>query len=130
MRRVACWIPAAAWAGTLFWISSRPAGPQIPGWFLIHDKITHALAFGLLAALAYFAVRVGHRARPPVAALLAWLVATAYGGADEIHQSFVPTRQPDWYDWMADATGAFLAVLSLALIEMLPRRRRSGTLRS
>lgn len=130
MRRLACWLPAAVWAGTLFWLSSRSAGPQIPGWFLLHDKITHAVAFGLLAALAYFAVRVGHRARRPFAALVSWLVATVYGGADEVHQAFVPNRQPDWYDWLADATGALIAVLSLALIGFVSRRSRPGALRS
>lgn len=123
MRRVACWLPAALWAGTLFWLSNRPAGPQIPGWFLIHDKITHALAFAFLAALAHFALRVGHGARPTIAALFAWLIATAYGGGDEIHQAFVPTRESDWQDWVADAVGAALAVSTLWLAEHLARRR-------
>lgn len=103
------WLPAGLWAGTLFWMSSRPAGPDIPPWFLHHDKVTHALAFGGLAALVFFALRVGHGFRIGLAALGAWLLATLYGGTDEIHQMFVPTRMPDWYDVLADTVGAALA---------------------
>ncbi len=121
MRRALCWLPAAAWAGTLFWLSSRPAGPGIPIWFLVHDKITHALAFGFLAALAYFALRAGHGLRPLSAAGCAWLLATLYGGVDELHQAFVPSRQTDWYDWLADTIGAALAVAALLLAEQVIR---------
>jgi VanZ family protein len=116
------WLPAAGWAGTLFWMSHRPAGPGIPPWFLAHDKITHALAFGILALLVYLALRRAHRAPIGLAAALAWLAATVYGGTDEIHQMFVPTRQPDWHDWFADTIGAALAV---ALAAVASRRRAS-----
>lgn len=121
------WIPAAAWAGTLFWMSNRPAGPGIPPWFLSHDKVTHALAFGFLAALCFLALRAGHRLRLPLAALLAWGAATLYGGIDEIHQSFIPTRHPDWYDVLADATGAALAAGALWVIGASRMNRRPAS---
>ena len=108
------WLPAIAWAGTLFWLSSRPAGPEMSSWFLQHDKITHGLAFGMLAALIYMALRAGHGWRPGSAAWGAWLLATLYGGADELHQLFVPTRLSDWHDWLADAMGAALVAMALA----------------
>ncbi len=129
ITRWSAWFPAGLWAGTLFGMSSRPAGPGIPPWFLAHDKITHALAFGALAALVFFALRTGHRASASIAALGAWLLASLYGGADEIHQMFVPSRTPDGRDLLADSAGAALAAGSLWLwrraSEIRARRARS-----
>lgn len=117
MRRIASWVPAVAWAATLYWLSSRPASDAPPFWLLRYDKLTHAIAFGILGALGYFAMRVGHRAGLPRAAFVGWLAAAVYGALDEIHQSFVPTRNPDVYDWLADAIGAAVAVLLLWALE-------------
>jgi VanZ family protein len=121
MRRALSWLPAAIWAGVLFWLSSRPTGPSIPIWFLTYDKATHAMAFGFLAALAYFALRAGHGFLPSLSALCAWLLSSFYGGADELHQAFVPARQPDWHDWLADTIGAALAVAFLLAAERVTR---------
>lgn len=105
------WIPALGWAGLLFFISSGPIGEEIPSWISKHDKLTHGIIYGVLSALVFFALHFGHRIKLGAALLFAWLVAIAYGGSDEIHQTFVPTRVGDWYDWFADVTGATLALL-------------------
>jgi VanZ family protein len=81
----------------------------------------HAIAFGLLAALAYFALRAGHGYLPPFSAFSAWLLSSMYGAADEIHQAFVPTRQPDLQDLLADTIGAALAVAFLLASERVIR---------
>jgi VanZ family protein len=39
------------------------------------------------------------------------LFSTAYGLTDEIHQHFVPPRQMDGLDLLADASGAALAAV-------------------
>ena len=51
--------------------------------------------------------RIGHGWRGAAWALLA---ASAYGATDEFHQLFVPGRSCDVFDWLADTTGAALAV--------------------
>ncbi len=43
-------------------------------------------------------------------ALLAVLIVSAFGVTDEWHQSFVPGRDCDVFDWLADTLGAALAV--------------------
>jgi len=43
-------------------------------------------------------------------AWLAVLIVSAFGVTDEWHQSFVPGRSCDVFDWLADTTGAALAV--------------------
>jgi len=77
------------------------------------DKLYHAGNFGVLAALLYLATGQ---------AWLAVLLASLYGVSDELHQAFVPGRSADAADWLADTTGALVAVLFLQLW----RRRRAG----
>ena len=50
------------------------------------------------------------------------LFAAAYGLSDELHQHFVPGRQADWLDWLADAGGGLAGTGVLALT----RNLRSG----
>ena len=96
------WMPAAAWAATIFWLSSRPTlpAPEIP----YVDKVAHFGAYALLGALLAFAA---DRSRLPVIAAVA--IGVMYGASDEIHQMYVPGRSPDVLDWAADAAGVAAA---------------------
>ncbi len=115
----------------LFWSSSR-AWPQaneqlavwLPVWVtetLPMDKVLHAGLYGVLAALWAW-VLPGQKPwllqRTRVAAL-AWTLAVGFGALDEIHQGFVPGRSRDALDWLADATGAGLALLTLEFMHQL-----------
>ena len=104
MGRVLAWLPAAAWAAVIFWLSSQPVlpGPEIP----YFDKAAHFGAFALLGALLCFAA---DRSRLPLAA--AFVIGLLYGVTDEIHQMYVPGRSPDVLDWFADAAGVAAATL-------------------
>lgn len=105
MRRAAALLgPLALWCATLFWLSSRPGNalpPLLPGL----DKLAHFTAYALMGLLAARAgVGLGRSRRA------AWLLAVAfcslYGVSDELHQSFVPLRSVDAWDWVADTLGA------------------------
>ena len=89
-------------AGTIVYESScsQVAGPEIAG----IDKVEHALVFGLLATLL---VRNGFFFRR---VWLAVLLVSLFGVSDEWHQSFTPGRSVEFGDWLADTTGAALAV--------------------
>lgn len=102
MRRMLPWLPAAAWAATIFWLSSRPTlpGPEIP----YFDKVAHFGAYALLGALLAFGA---DRSRVPLAVAL--VLGVLYGASDEIHQMYVPGRSPDVLDWAADAAGVATA---------------------
>jgi VanZ family protein len=103
MRRVLPWLPAVAWAGVIFYLSSRPtlpAEPRIPHF----DKVAHFGAYALLGALLAFAT---DRSRVPLA--VAIVLGVMYGASDEVHQMFVPGRSPDVLDWAADAAGVLTA---------------------
>lgn len=102
MRRLLPWLPAAAWAATIYLLSSQPRlpGPEIPNF----DKVAHFGAYAILGALLAFAA---HRSR--VSVLVAVAVGVLYGASDEVHQMFVPGRSPDVLDWAADAAGVVTA---------------------
>ncbi len=51
--------------------------------------------------------------RPIILALFSIIFCSLYGISDEWHQSFVEGRSPDIVDWLADSSGAGLAVFSL-----------------
>lgn len=122
------WLPALGWAGLLFFISSGPVGPEIPSWVSEHDKLTHGIIYGVLSALIFFALYFGHGIKLGTALVLAWLVAVAYGGSDELHQTFVPTRVGDWFDWLADIGGATVAMLAVGLACYSYRRMTPRTI--
>lgn len=72
----------------------------------VDDKIAHFSVYGLLGTLACRAFGGGWRG-----AIGGLLAASAFGVSDEWHQSFVPGRSCDVMDWVADTSGAALAVL-------------------
>lgn len=95
-------VPPALLVATIFACSSRShvPMPQIENF----DKVVHFVLFGFLATLIC-RIKSGWRM-----ALLAVAATSAYGAMDELHQSFVPGRSCDVLDWVADTTGASLAV--------------------
>jgi VanZ family protein len=98
----------------LFWQSSSPDAGSFLG-FLPEgsDKVIHAGAYAVLAALATLAT-----GNPVVGASLAVL----YGVTDEVHQSFVPGRFPSVGDLVADAIGAALGSGLVAYLVLRSKR--------
>ena len=102
------WIPVLAYAGLIFYLSSRPwpTPTELPPGT---DKIIHVfmyavLGFGLVWALRATRLKF-HRS------MVMWTAAVAallYGISDEIHQGFVPGREPSVYDVIADGVGSFI----------------------
>jgi VanZ family protein len=114
-------------AGVIFYASSRST-VAAPGFTRIDDKIGHFAVYGLLASLICRAAGGGGRG-----ALIALIAASAYGASDEWHQSFVPGRNCEFADWIADTLGAGLAVALYTwvapyrrLLEASPWRRRKA----
>ncbi|MDE3035200.1 MAG: VanZ family protein [Nitrospirota bacterium] len=103
------WVPVGAYAGLIFYFSSQSVAPGPTIWILelVGDKGVHAVEFGLLGLLCYRAFRYAAGARAARSALwLAILASTGYGVTDEIHQAFVPLREPSGWDVLADGAGA------------------------
>jgi VanZ family protein len=110
--RLKRWWPALLWASAIFYLSSRSTLPSLPPGLLSWDKLQHATAYGVGGVAFAYALRVP--AWEIRAGWLPWLAAalsSLYGMSDEIHQYFVPGRNSDWRDWVADTTGALAGVL-------------------
>ncbi len=112
------WSLCAAWAGVIFFVSSR-TGDSLPGGFSIQG---HVIEYFVLGALLTWAL--SDEGVKPSAIVLAVLLASLYGITDEIHQHFVPGRTPDAMDWLLDTLGATAgAFFARALILRAARKR-------
>ena len=88
----------------LVYFASSRSHVASPGITKIDDKFAHFGVYGLLGTLV---CRIGTRWP---SAFWALAVVSAFGASDEWHQSFVPGRDADINDWIADSLGATLAI--------------------
>ncbi len=117
--RLLRWVAVVAWAGVIFAASSLP-GSQVPGRF---GTLAHFVEYAVLGGLLYFALLPGSsRTR---AAVLAVIIASAYGVTDELHQHFTPGRVPDVADWLMDTAGAATGTAVAAWAQRAISTRRS-----
>lgn len=113
-----------AYMGLIFFLSAQPSqgeGPMSYWLQLLHqlpfgDKGAHFLEYSGLGLLAR-----GAFGSWPAALML----GAIYGITDEIHQSFVPGRDANGADWLADVLGTAAGALIFGW--MMPARRDSKT---
>ena len=111
LSMVRYWGPVGLYAGFIFFGSSISNPPETVSSILneVSDKVLHACEYSVLGALGYRACR--HAAGAWVArhAVLVAVVGCAiYGLSDETHQLFVPSREADVFDLVADTMGGML----------------------
>jgi len=99
----------AGYMAGLYWASSLPGGDARLA-LGVPDYALHGTAYALLALLWRAALARGWGVPALPAAALAWALSTAYGALDEVHQTFVPGRDPSFWDLAADAAGAGIAL--------------------
>lgn len=116
------WWMYLLWAGVALTLilALIPAPPKAlsTGW----DKSDHLGAFGCLAVAARLAWGGGFRR---YLLLLACLVA--FGGLIEVLQMFVPQRQADWFDLLADTLGTLTGLLLAALVSWMSGLGKAST---
>lgn len=97
-------LAAATLVIVLFWGGSQPfaVGLFPPP----YDKLAHSVYFATLAVLLWF----GTGGRWPILLVLA---VSAIGGLDELHQSTLPGRVADFYDYLTDTVAAGLVITLL-----------------
>jgi VanZ family protein len=114
MRRLRLWAPVIVYMALIFHFSSESQPlPEVTN--LIWDKALHFTEYAGLGLLLCRALR-GEGMGWLGAAIWALLLASAYGASDEWHQAFVPLRDSDVRDWMADTLGGTLGSGLYALV--------------
>jgi VanZ family protein len=115
------WLIVAAYLSGIFVLSAQSTLPTLPG--APSDKLEHFIAYAVLGALVVWAMVRGDWRRVTFRiVILATLCCTIYGWTDEFHQLFVPGRQYDLHDLLADGTGAFLAAAASWAWGIIARR--------
>jgi VanZ family protein len=101
------WAMVAAYAAAIFIQSALPPALRVVS-LNGADKLLHAGAYALLAVLICRALEVYPLAGRPVIQIAAVgvLISALYGITDECHQAFVPHRDADVWDWIADLCGS------------------------
>ncbi len=128
------WVPALSWAFLVLVILSLPVEflltyifpPSVEPteWIFPNmDKFVHVLLFGIMAWLLFKPLKFTGHLTPMGAAGSAFAVAALYGLATEIIQHFIPYRNADIYDVMANAVGSMAVFFRLVLFDRQSARQ-------
>jgi len=114
--RGSAFLPAIAWAGLIFFVSSQPkeAFVRLGLSGALFSFAGHLFSYAMLMVLSVIALRSGGQLSLRRSYLVAFLLVALYGLSDEFHQMFVPGRLASLEDWIVDLLGAGLAWLILA----------------
>jgi VanZ family protein len=105
-----CWLPLIIYCLAIYIQSDYPSPEKIPSW-TFSDKILHFGAYGLMGILfmrAYATLPLD--INKTLLILMSIGSATLYGVGDEIHQYFVPFREADIMDAIANMLGSICGV--------------------
>jgi VanZ family protein len=110
--RLDLWLPPLVLMGVIYALSAQPSLDSGLGLAdTIGRKLIHFGEYALLCFLWWRALVSVTNARR--AALIAFLLASAYALTDEYHQTFVDGRHGTPVDWLIDSAGAAAAALRL-----------------
>jgi VanZ family protein len=104
------WLPLIAYCVLIYIQSDHPSPESIPS-FRFSDKLLHFVAYAVMGVLFYRAYQtLPFKNNIQLVMLLSMISASLYGISDEIHQSFVPLRNAQLLDAIADTFGAICGV--------------------
>ena len=95
--------------GLIFYTSSIPEERLIIPEIWNIDKVIHIVEYGILGVLWFRAISLTWEKSQKVV-IIAFTITFFYGISDEFHQYFVPGRNADVFDAIADAIGAWLGI--------------------
>lgn len=108
------------WAAFIAFITHLPNPPSASlVEFDYADKIAHFAMYFALALLFYSAVT--NKSSGLGVILIVFLCCAAYGAMDEYTQRYAAGRNPDFYDWLADAAGSLSALAAVGLTRLTTR---------
>ncbi len=123
-KRVVRWIITISYAAVVLYLSfilitDQPHHPYM-------DKVQHAIAYLFLSVMIRWSLRVTPLRDKRITPYIAAAIATLYGGLTEIFQIYIPYRDAEWADAIANAIGAFAAIPISALLLDARKKWRNG----
>jgi len=104
------WIPVIAWGSLIFFLSSLSSLPTQTIDLPFLDKTGHLFEYFILGFLICRALRnTQKKITRKKTFFLTILFCLLYGISDEVHQLFIPQREFEFYDIIADVSGAILS---------------------
>ena len=101
------WLPVYAYAGLIFYLSSRPYVPTEVAGVVLNASILHMIEYAILSILLFRAFIKSNKTTFRENAIhLAIIITILYGITDEIHQYFVPGRVFSYFDILANSVGS------------------------
>jgi len=105
-----CWLPLILYCLAIYIQSGHPSPKSIPDVQFL-DKILHFGAYCVLGILFFRAYdSLAFKDHKNLLVLISIASAIIYGISDEIHQYFVPFRQADIMDVIANSIGSICGV--------------------
>ena len=116
------WLPAIAYMGIIWALSSMELGSLPVSRFHFGAKGVHFVEYTILGFLvAHATLRTWPRHHPVRTLLLAIFITGVWGFVDEIHQGMVPGRTSELLDLIADLCGATAGAMLRFATLLVPR---------
>ncbi|MDL1988835.1 MAG: VanZ family protein [Deltaproteobacteria bacterium] len=117
------WLPVIIYCLLIFIQSSYPSPENIPNLPYL-DKLIHFAAYAILGILFFRAFRTQRfKENINLVIMLSILSSSLYGMSDEVHQYFVPYRNADIMDFLADVMGSICGVYLLMHLTGMKRMK-------
>ena len=106
MKFFKLWVPVFGWCGFIFYLSGIPQlGTGWGVWDLILRKAAHITEYFILTVRLYRAFKCSFNLPSFYLSIWTFSLSFLYAVSDEIHQTFVPTRNPSPNDVLFDTLG-------------------------
>lgn len=95
----------------VIWIGSSVPGSSLPGDLNYWSYAAHLAEYGILGYLLARSFTSKSRQTPSVKSIIiVIIIGMLYAGIDEWHQSFVPGRSVNVFDWIFDVLGVIFGI--------------------
>jgi VanZ family protein len=108
----------------LHWLFPRASRHTLYLMHVLIRKMAHVTEFGVFSVAVFHGVRAGRSSWRLRWAFTTLVIAVAYAGLDELHQSIVPLREARARDVVIDTFGALLAQTLVWLYATWPSRKQ------
>lgn len=114
-------MPAVLYYALIFYLSSKSYEVEVN--ILFFDKGIHVVEFAILGFFLSFGCFQSLKSSFKGNVIFILATGIFLGGLDEWHQSFVPLRNSDVFDIVADTTGIFIGLLIYVYLTRLLKKK-------